>query len=139
MTVHRFGLPGLAILAAVSLSATMVATPALAQDKIQLQTQDQIYGSQLMTPTERSEYSAKMRNLKTEQERNEYRYEHHRQMQDRARARGVTLPDSPPAQGAGAGPGAGPGAGMGPGAGTGAGTGMGSGGGMGGGGGGGKK
>ncbi len=109
-------------------------TPALAQDKTPLQTQEQVYGSQLMTQTERNEYSEKMRTLKTEQERNEYRLQHHQQMQERARANGLTLPDSPPTQGAGAGPGPGAGMGQGAGAGKGYGAGAGMGGGAGGGG-----
>jgi hypothetical protein len=79
-----------------------------------------IYGSQLMTQQERNEYSARMRAAKTAGERETLRAEHHKAMQERARARGVTLPDQPPA---GAGPGKGKskgkGTGMGPGAGMG--------------------
>jgi hypothetical protein len=70
-----------------------------AQD--QVQTQVQIYGSQLMTPAERTEYQSKMRALKTE--------------------KGVTLPNSPPAVGAGQK--ANTGTGVGPGSGVGAGQG----------------
>ena len=58
-----------------------------------------------------------MRALKTQQERDQFRSEHHSKMQERAKERGVTLPDAPPAQGKGAGPRAGnaPGMGAGPG------------------------
>jgi hypothetical protein len=100
----------------------------------QLQTKDQtqsspIYGSQLMTNQERVEYRNRMRAARTVAEREQIRLEHHEQMQTRAKERGVTLPDEPPARGlgrgmgpgAGMGGGAGPGAGMGPGGGTGAG------------------
>jgi hypothetical protein len=65
-----------------------------------------------------------MRAARSAQERETLRAEHHKAMQERARARGVTLPDQPPA---GAGPGRGKGkrTGMGPGAGMGPGGGMG--------------
>lgn len=83
--------------------------------------QEQIYGSQLMTQQERAEYQAKMRAAKTAEERDQIRREHHALMRERAKARGVTLPDEPPARGGGMGPsgGMGPGSGMGPGGGMG--------------------
>lgn len=96
------------------------------QDRDRLRTQDQVYGSQLMTPQERSEYSNRMRAAKTEQEREQIRKEHHEQMKVRANEKGVTLPDQPPARGGGMGPGKGMGPGMGPGGG-GMGPGMGNG------------
>ena len=68
-----------------------------------------------MTKQERSEYHAKMHAAKTDAEREQIRKKHHEQMQERAKARGVTLPDEPPAKGAGMGPAGG--AGMGPGSG----------------------
>lgn len=84
----------------------------------------QVYGSQLMTRQERIEYRNKMRSLKTQEERDAFRAEHHSQMQERAKEKGVTLPETPPPRGAGpcaAGvtpcPGMGRGMGMGPGAG----------------------
>lgn len=81
--------------------------------------QDQpIYGSQLMTEQERSEYRAQMRAATTEQEREQIRLEHHREMQERAREMGVELPDEPPAMGMG-------GQRMGPGQGSGMGAGRG--------------
>jgi hypothetical protein len=95
--------------------------------------QETIYGSQLMTAKERQEYRLKLRQAKTVEEREQIRDEHHKLMQERAKERGVKLPDLPPAQGMhqGIGPGAGrgPGAGMGPGGGMGPGAGMGPGGG----------
>jgi hypothetical protein len=63
-----------------------------------------VYGSQLMTPQERLEYRNRMRSMKTQEERNAFRLEHHRKMQERAKERGVSLPDDPPANGAGMGP-----------------------------------
>ncbi|MBE0621299.1 MAG: hypothetical protein IH605_11955, partial [Burkholderiales bacterium] len=74
--------------------------------------QQQIYGSQLMTQQERNEYSARMRAAKTAAEREQIRLEHHAQMTERARARGMTLPDEPSGRGRG-GPGMGQGGGMG--------------------------
>lgn len=67
----------------------------------------QIYGSQLMTQQERLQYREQMRNAKTAQEREQLRLQHHRQMQERARQRGVTLPDEPPPAGMGRGMGGG--------------------------------
>jgi Flp pilus assembly protein TadD len=98
-----------------------IAGTAIAADQDQLRTQDQIrdqdvYGSQLMTQQERNEHRNKMRAAKTEQERERIRAEHHEQMKVRAKERGVTLPDEPPA-GRGPGKGPGPGGGMGPGGG----------------------
>lgn len=116
--------PGaLALAAAVSMSAVMTATPALAQDqtrdqtqdRTQLRTQEQIYGSQLMTPAEREAHWAKLRAMKTEEERNAFRLQHHEQMQERARAKGIQLPDVPLMRRSGPGAGGpGPGGGGGP-------------------------
>lgn len=79
----------------------------------QVQEQEQVYGSQLMTREERAEHQAKMRSLKTREEREVYRLEHHKQMQERALERGVELPDEPPTPGGGMGPGGGGGRGPG--------------------------
>jgi len=75
------------------------------QDRLRTQdkTQDQIYGSQLMTQEERNAYRNQMRNAKTAQEREQIRKEHHEQMKVRAKEKGVTLPDEPPARGGGMG------------------------------------
>lgn len=66
-----------------------------------------VYGSQLMTQQERIEYRNKMRSAKTYEEREQIRLEHHKAMQERAKAKGLTLPDMPPAAGGGMGPGGG--------------------------------
>ena len=106
----------------ISASALMsVGVDVLAQDQAQTQTQVQIYGSQLMTAAERTEYQSKMRALKTDKERDAFRLDHHEKMTVRAAEKGVTLPNSPPAVGAG--PKANSGMGAGPGSGVGAGQG----------------
>jgi hypothetical protein len=101
---------------AISLCVALgIAVPAAAQMQSRDPDQDRerIYGYELMTPQERTEYHARMRALKTEQEREVFRLEQHRKMQERARVQGKTLPDMPPAD---HGPGMGPGGkGMGPG------------------------
>lgn len=107
-----------AMTAGVSLP-TLAADQTRAQD--QTKTQDQIrdqdiYGYQLMTPQERDAHRSKMRSAKTAAEQERIRADHHKQMQARAKERGVTLPDAPPA-GRGPGTGPGPGGGMGPGGG----------------------
>ena len=83
------------------------------QDQTQDQTQDRIYGSQLMTDQERSDYRSRMRSAKTAQEREQIRAEHHERMMVRAKERGVTIPDEPPAMGGGMGAGGGMGGGTG--------------------------
>lgn len=81
--------------------------------------QERAYGYELMSPQERSAYQDRMRAAKTEQEREALRLEHHKKMQERAKAQGKTLPEMPPAgRGPGMGPGMGPGSGMGPGPGN---------------------
>jgi hypothetical protein len=91
------------------------------------QTQQRIYGSQMMTQQEMNEYRERMRLAKTEAERERIRAEHHERMKERATTRGITLPDEPPAK-AGSGGTMAPGSGMGPGGGMGSGGGGGGGG-----------
>ncbi len=89
------------------------------QSKAQDRNQDRVFGSQLMTRQERIEYRNRMRSAKTAEEREQIRAEHHERMMVRAKERGVTLPDHPPARGSGMmGPGGGMGGGMGPGGGS---------------------
>jgi len=107
----------LAVITASAWSADAMQSvpPSKAQPQTQKQIRDQyIYGRQLMTVTERKEYLAKMRAAKTAEERERIRAEHHTQMQIRAKERGVTIPDEPPAN---RGPGSGMGGGKGPGGG----------------------
>jgi hypothetical protein len=91
------------------------------QTKTQQQLQDhEIYGYQLMTDKERLQFREKMMTAKTVEEREKIRTEQHAMMQARAKEKGVTLPDAPPARrGGGMGPGAGAGAGGGAGGGGG--------------------
>jgi hypothetical protein len=49
-------------------------------------------GWQLMTPAERTEHQNKMRSFKTYDECMTYQNEHHKQMEARAKEKGVTLP-----------------------------------------------
>ena len=104
-----------------SASALMsIGVDVFAQD--QTQAQVQIYGSQLMTPAERTEYQTKMRALKTDKERDAFRLDHHDKMKVRATEKGITLPNSPPAVGTGPKANAGQGVGLGAGMGTGQGS-----------------
>jgi len=100
--------------------ASFAADEAQQQSQVQQQSRQRIYGSQLMTPEERAEYRSKMRSMKTREEREALRREHHEKMQERAKAKGMQLPDMPPA-GMGGGMGPGMGGGMGPGGGVGGG------------------
>lgn len=111
--------------AALGVASGMVPAAEQQTPKPPVKKAEPIYGSQLMTQQERDEYRAKMRAAKTQETREALRAEHHKAMQERAKERGVTLPDQP--RKGGSGPGKSPGAGMGPGTGMG----MGPGGGMG--------
>jgi hypothetical protein len=82
-----------------------------AQEKVEKQQQEQIYGSQMMSEQERHEYRARMHAAKTQQEREQIRLEHHERMQERAKAMGMSLPDTPPPTGGGMGQGMGHGMG----------------------------
>ncbi len=106
-----------------ALLAALNGAGALAQDQTRDQTQDRtretlrdqdMYGYQMMTPAERNEYRERMRNARTNEERERIRAEHHERMVQRARERGITLPDAPPpGRGPGVFPAPGPGGGPG--------------------------
>lgn len=61
------------------------------------QDRDQIYGSGMMTNQERAEYRSQMQAASSAEERMQIRNEHHKQMQARAKERGINIPDEPPA------------------------------------------
>jgi hypothetical protein len=104
------------LISAMASSLLLIVNPGFAADPpVQKQAQEQIYGSQLMTAQERTEYQAKMRAAPSPEAREQIRAQHHTEMQVRAKQKGVTLPDEPPAHGKGGG--------MGPGGGTGSGGG----------------
>ena len=113
------------LISAMAGSLLLAINPGFATNPpVQNQAQEQIYGSQLMTQQERTEYQARMRATKTNEEREQIRAQHHKEMQVRAKQQGVTLPAEPPAHGMGGGMGPGGGAGgMGPGGGGGSGGG----------------
>lgn len=100
--------------------AALIALPLFASAQ---SSAEPIYGSQLMTQQERSQYRQRMRDAQTAQERDRIRQEHHEQMKERAKAQGKTLPDGPPPYGKGKGWGPGHGKGHGPSYGSGMGPG----------------
>lgn len=57
--------------------------------------EERIYGWQLMSPAERQLHREKMRSLKTRQEREAYRKQHHELMKKRAEEKGVELQNMP--------------------------------------------
>lgn len=71
--------------------------------------QEQGYGRQLMTEQERNEYRERMRAATSAEEREQIRNEHHERIRERAEARGIRLPEQPPAGGMGQGRGMGQG------------------------------
>jgi hypothetical protein len=128
MKSQKTPVSSLAMLAIVATTSSLWFGAAQAQDQVQAQVQ--IYGSQLMTTAERTEYLSKMRTLKTDKERDVFRLDHHETMKVRAAEKGVTLPDMP--QGAGSKANSGFGGGHGAGSGQGGSTNSPSGGGRGG-------
>lgn len=84
---------------------TTIALAVLSIGTAMAQEPQQIYGSQLMTQQERLEYRTQMRAMKTQEERDAFRLQHHQKMQVRAQEKGMTLPDAPSASGGGMGPG----------------------------------
>jgi hypothetical protein len=117
MISQKTSISTLALLAVLATTAGMWSGDVQAQD--QAQAQAQIYGSQLMTDAERSEYRSKMRTLKTDKERDSFRLDHHENMKVRAAEKGVTLPNTPQSAGSKANSGFGGGTGSGGGAGQG--------------------
>jgi 1,2-phenylacetyl-CoA epoxidase catalytic subunit len=109
-----------AIVALFATAAPVANATDKTRDQGRLQAQDRVYGSQLMTQQERNEYGALMNAARTGKERDQIRQAHQEQMQERAKQRGMTLPDEAPAygktqdMGSGGGMG-GPGSGVGPG------------------------
>lgn len=57
--------------------------------------EEEIYGVNMMTEQERIQHRETMRSFKTNEERERYRIEHHKKMQERAKERGLTIPDMP--------------------------------------------
>lgn len=103
-TLLVLGLSGALLL---STGFALASDPEPGQQRVQLQEEEQIYGSELMTKQERAEYRAKLREAETEEDRKQIRKEHHKRMKERAKARGVTLSDEPPDIGGGMGTGGG--------------------------------
>lgn len=83
------------------------ATPAVPAEK------ETIFGSQLMTAEERTAFRTQMQNATTEEERQKIRLEHRKLMLERAKAKGVTLSDTPMMNSQGIGSGKATGMGMG--------------------------
>ncbi len=81
--------------------------PAQAQESSQAETQKQtqarerVYGWELMTDEGFAQQQTKMRSLRTREERQRYRAEHHAQMMERAQERGVDLMGPTPGRGSG--------------------------------------
>lgn len=100
-------------------SAIIVFTLGLLSPAFSVYSAEQVYGWQLMSEQERNEHRTKMQNMKTEEERERYRIEHHNMMQERAKLKGVTLPEMPLHSGKGMGSGSGSGTGSGGGGGKG--------------------
>lgn len=91
------------IVAAVLGVSSLLAGVAMAAEPVKDQTQarqtlrEPVYGSQLMTAEERRDYRQKMQSMKTQEEREAFRADHHKLMQDRATEKGMALPDMPAA------------------------------------------
>jgi hypothetical protein len=71
---------------------------------VQAQQTGAAFGHELMTAEELQEHRATLRNMETEEERKAYRRAHHERMLERARERGVQLPEKAGKRGKGEGP-----------------------------------
>ncbi len=65
------------------------------RDRLRQQDRDRIYASDLMTDQERTTYQNQLRALGTEKERVEFRLQHQKEMQERAKRRGVNVAGAP--------------------------------------------
>lgn len=97
ITVAFAGVLSLPLFAAIAVENEQL------EQKEQAQVQQQVYGWQLMTEEERAQHREKMRSATSAEEREAYRQEHHKLMQARAEAKGLTLPDQPRQRGYGRG------------------------------------
>ena len=82
-----------AMLLLVCAGANATKQPGPAENK---QTQQQVYGRQLMTEEEYAAHHDKMRAAKTEAERQQIRKQNHMLMKARAEERGLSIPGEPP-------------------------------------------
>ena len=78
---------------------TVISAPARTQGE------EPLYGRQLMSEEEALNYGQKMRAAATDGERQQIRAEYQRKMRERARSKGILLPDEAPVRGRGMGPG----------------------------------
>lgn len=96
----------LSLIAGATLLASLASMP------VATQSEEQVFGRELMTQQELQQHRETMRNLNTDAERAQYRQLHHERMMERARERGVELRNGM-GQGSGQGMGKGQGQGMG--------------------------
>ena len=94
----------------LSLIAGATLLVSLASMPVAAQSDDQVFGRELMTQQELQQHRETMGNLNTDAERAQYRQLHHERMMERARERGVELKNG---MGQGSGQGMGKGQGMG--------------------------
>ena len=92
-------------------SALLASALGLALPTTSIFAEEQVNGWQLMSEQERAEHRTKMQSMKTAQERERYRLDHHKKMEQRAKDQGKTLPDMPQPRGGGMGGGGGGGRG----------------------------
>jgi len=84
-------------------SLVLAADSIITQERAEVQTQEQVNGSQLMTEQERTEIRSKMRAAESTKEREQIHMENHERMKERAKEQGVTLADERPNRSSGMG------------------------------------
>lgn len=72
-----------------------------AEGELKAQKQDRFHGRQLMTQQEREAFRNNMRSASSAEERQKIQQEHHERMKLRAKDRGLSMPNNPPADGMG--------------------------------------
>ena len=85
------------VAATLALSSGLVMSEDSEMSADRPETQQQVHGRQLMTQQEREEFRNKMRSASSAEERQQIQQEQHERMKSRAKERGLSMPDNPPA------------------------------------------
>lgn len=94
-TITKSIMIGLLIVPIMGFAADKTAPVKPAPQAAYVADKEPIFGYQLMTPAERTTFRTQMQNATTAEERQKIRLQHRTLMLERAKAQGVTLPDTP--------------------------------------------
>lgn len=80
-------------ISALIITLSLIVSASLAHQWCWTCNQDNTYGWQIMTPNERKEHQAKLSNITSYSTCKEYIDTHHRMIENRAKEKGIGLPD----------------------------------------------